>query len=268
MPHPTAVTRPAVPWLSAFGRGMAAPWRGFKYLWHQPRLWLYGIIPVLLNLLISAFVLVLLIAAAVGFMVYLHPQFTPDWAGVLLEVVVAIALLLAAAALAFVAWLLLQGILVGHFLGLLAKRVELQLGTPEDQLRDIPWGYQIIDTFRDVTLLVAINVGTLFLHLIPGIGSVLALGISTYFDALLFGAEVFDYPLALRGMRRAEKWKFLRAHRPYTLGLGLITLVVGLIPLIGPIFLTTAAVGAVLLYHDLEPLSVVPAAVAGTSKNE
>ncbi len=250
----TAATQiDAVPWSHAFGRGFAAPWHGFVYLCKQPTLWLYGIVPVLLNLVITAFVLAILIAAAVAFQVYLHPIFPEGWWGVLLECVTALGLLVAAGTLAFVVWMLLLGILVGHSLGLLAKRVELQLGTPADQMRDIPWKYQIVDSFRDVGMLLAINGGSLLLHLIPLLGSVLGVGVSLYFDSLLFGAEAFDYPLMLRGKRRDEKWKFLKAHQPYTLGLGFVTLLVGLVPLIGPIFMTTAVVGAILLYHELEP---------------
>jgi CysZ protein len=247
-----------VPWSTAFGRGFAAPWQGFLYLWKHPALWLYGIVPVLLNLLITALVLAILVGAAMAFMVYLHPQFPEGGWGLFLEIVTALALLVAAGTLAFVVWLLLLGILVGHSLGRLAKRVELQLGTPPDQLRDIPWMYQVVDSFRDVAMLIAINGGTLLLHLIPGLGSVLAVLVSLYFDSLLFGAEVFDYPLMLRGMRRDEKWAFLKRHRPYTLGLGFATLLVALIPLVGPIFMTTAAVGAVLLYHELEPSVTLP----------
>jgi uncharacterized protein involved in cysteine biosynthesis len=241
-----------VPWLTAFGRGFAAPWRGFVYLWKHPALWLYGIVPVLLNLLITAVVLAILVGAAIAFVIYLHPKFPEGWWGVLLEIATALGLLVAAGTLAFVVWLLMLGILVGHSLGLLAKQVELQLGTPADQLRDIPWRYQILDSFRDVAMLLAINAATLLLHVVPLIGSVLAVLVSLYFDSLLFGAEVFDYPLMLRGMRREEKWKFLKTHRPYTLGLGFATLLVAMIPLIGPIFMTTATVGAVLLYHELQ----------------
>jgi len=242
-----------VPWFHAFRRGAAAPWHGFGYLCKKPTLWFYGIVPVLLNLIITAFVLAILFAAVMAFLVYLHPEFPEGWWGVGLEIATALGLLVVAGTLAFVVWILLLGILVGHFLGLLAKKVELQLGTPPDQLRDIPWMYQVVDSLRDVAMLIAINGGALLLHIIPLIGSVLAVGVSLYFDSLLFGAEAFDYPLMLRGKRRDEKWTFLKANRPYTLGLGSVILLVGLIPLIGSIFMTTAVVGAVLLYHELEP---------------
>lgn len=101
--------------------------------------------------------------------------------------------------------------------------------------------------------LIVINGGALCLHMIPLIGSVASLAVMLYFDSMLFGAEVFGYPLMVRGIRRDEKWKFLRAHRPYNMGLGMATLLIGLVPLIGPIYMTAATVGAVLLYRELEP---------------
>jgi CysZ protein len=241
-----------VTWQDAFGRGFTAPWRGFVYLWQQPGLWLYGIVPVLLNLFISAFALAILVGAAVAFMMRLHPEFPEGWWGILLEIVAGLASLLVAGTLAFVVWFVLQSILLGHFLGLLAKHVEVRLGTPADRFRDIPWSYQVIDTFRDMGVLIAINAGAMLLHVIPLLGSVVSLGVMLYFNSMLFGAEVLDYPLMLRGMRRQEKWTFLRAHRPYTLGIGLATLLIGLVPLIGPIYMTAATVGGVLLYHELE----------------
>lgn len=242
----------AVPWQRAFVRGFAAPWHGFVYLCKHPRLWRYVIVPVLLNFVITAFVLAILLAAAVAYLAHVHPAFPEGWWGILLEIVTALCLLVAAGTLAFVVWLLLLGIFVGRSMGFLAKRVERELGTPEDQLHDIPWKHQIVDAFRDVAMLIAINGATLLLHLIPLVGSVLAVGVSLYFDSMLFGAAVFDYPLTLRGMRRDEKWTFLKARRPYVIGLGLATLLIGLVPVVGPIFTTTATVGAVLLYHELE----------------
>src|SRR5437868_1613781 len=102
-----------MPWQHAFGQGFSAPWRGFLYLWNRPALWLYGLVPVLLNLVITAFVLAILILAAIGFIVYLHPEFPNEWWGIGLEIVTATGLLVIATALALVVWVLLLGIFVG-----------------------------------------------------------------------------------------------------------------------------------------------------------
>jgi uncharacterized protein involved in cysteine biosynthesis len=57
-PMEDAVTQAeARPWQHAFARGFAAPWRGFVFLCKRPTLWRYVIVPVLLNFVITAFVL-------------------------------------------------------------------------------------------------------------------------------------------------------------------------------------------------------------------
>ena len=83
---------------SAFGEGFAAPREGFVYMCRHPGLWRYAVIPILLNILITALVLGLLVAAAVYFTYRLHPRFAGGWGWRALEVVVVLALIAAAAA--------------------------------------------------------------------------------------------------------------------------------------------------------------------------
>ena len=128
-PKVVATNSTREPWNVAFRGGFVAPWSGFVYLCRHPRLWWYGVIPVVLNLLISG---------------------------------------------------------------------------------------------------------------------------SLYYDALLFGEDYFDYPLALRGKRRHEKKEFVRKHRYYTLGLGAAVFLAGFIPIVGAVLLAAAVVGAVQLHRRLE----------------
>src|SRR5687767_10552241 len=92
---------------SAFLEGFAAPREGFAYMCRHPRLWRYAVIPVLLNLLITAALLFLLIAGGVYFVAKIHPRFEGGWGWRLLEFGVAAAALLVAVALALGAWVLL-----------------------------------------------------------------------------------------------------------------------------------------------------------------
>src|SRR4029079_4257994 len=52
---------------------------------------------------------------------------------------------------------------------------------------------------------------------------------------------------------RSEKVAFARSHRGQTLGLGAVVLLFNFVPVVGPILMTAAVAGSVLLYHDLEP---------------
>jgi len=235
-----------------FRSGFGAPFRGLAYLGRQPRLWKYAALPIVLNVLITAAVLVVLLAAAVGFARYVHPRFDPGLWGTALEVLSVLGLVVVAVALAAGAWLVLNGILCGHYYTKLAREVELELGLPREWLRDVPFWYQVADTFRDLAALLAINAGLLLLNVIPALGSVAAIALGVYFDGFLFGRDFLDYPLSLRGYRRREKLELCRAHRWETTGIGTCAMLSGLIPLAGAVLGAGAAVGAVLVHRGWE----------------
>ncbi len=246
-PHtPAARSIPA-----AFGEGLSAPWLGLRYMFRHPALWRYGLIPVLLNLLITTLLLVVLIGVAVLFFTKVHPWFGDRWGWIVVEILFTLALLVAVLGLALVAWLVLQGILCGHFYGKLAQQVELQLGMPPEQIKEVPFSYQVADTLRDVGFLAAMNFGCICVQIVPGIGSVVGVCGSYYFNCFTFGLDFLDHPLALRGMRRGEKRAFAKRHRAHTLGLGTAVLAITLLPVINAVLLTTAVAGAVLLHRRL-----------------
>ena len=254
---------PQEPWSVAFRRGVVAPWEGFRYLCRHSRLWWYGVVPVVLNLLISGAALLLLLVAGSWFVVYLHPLFPAGWGWFALEVLSACGVLLLAVGLTLVAGAFLQGVLGGYYLTKLAREVELNLGLSPDQMVEVSWRYQFIDACRDVCALLVINIGFLLLHVVPGIGSVVGVVGSLYFDWLLLGADCFDYPLALRGQRRTEKKEFVRRNRYDTLGLGAAVFLANFIPIVGAVLLAAAVVGAVLLHRRLETTSGVVSAPVG-----
>lgn len=237
--------------IAAFREGFLAPWEGLQFMNRCPRLWKFGALPILLNLLITAFVLVMLILAGVWYAHALHPRFAASWWQRGLEALVILALFAVVIALALAAWLLLQSILCGYFYGKLARQVELQLGLRPEEIKEVSFGREIIDGVRDVSVLLAVNAGLLLFHIVPVVGSVIAVGGSLYFDCWVLGLDYFEYPLGLRGKARAEMRQFCRAHRPQTLGLGAAVLLMALLPVISAVFLTTAATGAVLLHRRL-----------------
>ncbi|MEY3175358.1 MAG: hypothetical protein RLZZ436_3272 [Planctomycetota bacterium] len=239
-------------WWAAFYRGFTAPWEGFGYLCRYPRLWWYGVVPVVLNLLITAAALLLLLSAAVWFTYHLQPLFPAGWLWSVVKFFCGLGLLVLAAGLTLVMYVFLQGSLIGYYLAKLARQVELHLGLPPEQITEVSWRYEVLDACRDVLSLIAINGGFLLLHIIPGIGSVLGIIGSLYYDALLFGEDYLDYPLALRGRRRHEKQEFLKRNRAYSLGLGAAVFLASFIPIIGAVLLAAAVVGAVLLHRRLQ----------------
>ena len=160
-------------------------------------------------------------------------------------------MLIAAFGVSAIIWVILQGVLCGHFYSKLAEQVELQLGMVREDIQEVPFAHQIRDTLGDAGLLTGVNLGLLMLHCMPGIGSIVSAGGSYYFTCMTLGLDYFGHPLALRGKRRAEMRAFARRHRAHTLGLGTAVAVVSLVPLINAVLLTTAVAGAVLLHRRL-----------------
>ena len=239
--------------LAAFRAGFSAPWHGFVFMCRQPGLWRFGVAPVLLNIVITGLMLVLLVFAVIYATSSIDSWFGERGFSIYWEVLAVCGLIILMLGLVLATWKLLEGILCGHFYGKLAREVEIQIGTPPEELKDIPFSYQVADSVGDFVALVVVNLGLLTLNCIPAVGSIVAVCGALYFNSLILGRDFLAFPTALRGMRRSENRAFSRRFRFQTLGLGVAVLLFSLIPLVGAVLLTTAATGTVLLYRDLTP---------------
>lgn len=234
-----------------FYAGFAAPWRGLAYLNKHPALWRYGILPVLLNILVTLLVLMGAVWGAIALGNYIHPRFANSILGWTGEVISILGLVAATAGLTVVGWLIFGALLTDQFNSVLARRVELSLGTPADELCELPVLRQIADAPWTALVLLVINAGLLLLNCLPVIGSMIAIPLAIVVDGYVFGRDYLDYPLSLRGWPRPQKHQFARQHWPATIGLGVVVLLANFVPILGGILLTTAVVGAVLMYRDL-----------------
>jgi uncharacterized protein involved in cysteine biosynthesis len=241
-----------MPQSSAILQGVLVPWRGLLFLVRRPTLWRYGLVPLVLNFFITTFVAVSFLGGVAALFVWLHPHYPGGWLGGVLEVASGAGLILASLAVALGTWKFLEGVLCGWFYYRLARNIERKLGVAADELLEVPWKKQVADTAVEVAALLAVNLGFLALHLIPVLGSVAGTVGGVYFNCWLLGKTYLSYPQDLRGRRRAEKVAFARGHRGQTLGLGAAALVLNFVPLLGPVLLTTAVAGSVLLYRELE----------------
>jgi CysZ protein len=247
-----------------FMAGLRAPIEGFSFLVRRPRLWHYAVLPILINIALTLLLILGLSWAAYEFLQYMHtwPYFSAGWWSRTQEFFAALGVIAVTLSLIAGSYILVGGILMAWFNERLAKQVEIALGTPPSALTELPLKYQVIDAlinFAKVTLTAAV---CFLIGCIPFVGFIIGGAISFYVDCFIFGYDYLDYPLALRGLRRADKRAFARRHRPQTLGLGATVLLMNFIPIVGSVFLTTAAAGAVLLHKRLreqESASLPPA---------
>lgn len=237
--------------MGKFLEGARSPLAGLAFMNRHPALWRYAALPILINLIITTIVLICGVLLFVWVIDDRPFEMGDTWAWLLLEILLDVVAVVVLLGIVFALWLTLGALLSDYFLEKLVRQVELRLGLSPDEMRDVSLLHSAIDTLKSLALLISINVALLVLHVVPVIGSIVGVAASFYWNSLIFGYELFAYPLTLRGKRRAEIKAFTKAHRPYTLGLGASTIGLGLIPIVGAITLTTAATGATLLHRRL-----------------
>ena len=236
-----------------FWEGAGAPARGLLYLLKHPDLWSYAILPMLISLTITLLVLTGLAWAGYHILTWMHgwAHFSATTLGRVQEVFAAIFVVAALLALAAATYLLASGILTGWFNERLALKVELQLGTPAGELKAMSFKYQVVDGIVDFLVVAGTAAGCFLIGCIPVVG-LLGAAANFYVDWFVMGYDYVDIPLALRGMRRADKRAFAKKFRPQVMGLGAVVFALNFVPVVGNVLLTTAAIGAVLLHQRLK----------------
>ena len=145
-------------------------------------------------------------------------------------------------------------ILAAPFLEALSKKVEQEIlgrdaGFAEMSIMRSIWRTLRQESLRLLVYLIIMGF-LLFLHLVPGLGSLVYSVLATVITCFFLASEFMDYPMERRGYR-------LRDKLGQTLKLGLSGLAFGgslfvmaMIPFINLAFLPAAAVGGTLLYLD------------------
>jgi CysZ protein len=239
--------------IAAFFEGVRVPFTGMAYLRKNRDLWHLVVLPVTINLLLTLLLLTGLVLSSYYALTYMHswPYFATAALGRVQEIFAAIFVIALLMVCTVASYLFLSGIFSGLLNERLAIAVERKLGTPPGDLKPTSFQYQVIDSFRDLAAMLGMAAFSLMIGCIPVIGAVLGPVLNLYVDWRVLGFDYLDIPMSLRGLPRAEKRAFAKTHRAQQLGLGAAAFVLNLVPFLGSLLLTTATIGAVLLYHRL-----------------
>ncbi len=250
-----------------FSRGFGALVRGFAFLAGNPRLWVWAILPTIINLAILVAMISLFahhygdiyawLTAHIGrpdiaepSAWYWHIADALLWvANLLLQALVVlvslIVLLVVAYALSFV--------VAGPFNDALSERVETMVtGEEPPPFRFAKFMADIARTVRieavKGAILVAIPVLLFALNLIPLLGGALYVILTILFGAWDLGFSYADIPSGRRVVPFKIRWKFARENRWALVGLGLGFA----IPFFSLIFAAPMVVGGTLLYVEIQ----------------
>jgi CysZ protein len=247
-------TRPTA--IREFVAGAGFLGRGLKMWITSPRLMLLGALPAFIVSIVYVVGIVVLFINLETIAITISP-FASGWGepwrtGMRIVAGAAVAaagiLLLA---YTFVAVTLLVG---DPFYERIWRAVEINLGNapapqPRGLLRDIL--HALADAVRLGSLAVLVAIVLLVCGLIPGLGQLIVLVLGALFGGWILTLELTGFAFDARGFTLKQRRRMLRAHRPRSLGFGVLTYVLFLIPGAAVIVMPAAVAGAALLSRDV-----------------
>lgn len=239
-------------------QGMLLPLRAFRFLIKHPPLWLYVIIPALINigLFVGGLWVVFSYAGVILELIWIEPAVEEGWyhwlvTGIWHVLVTLVAVLTVLASYIFM--LLVGGIIASPFNDALSRRVEARI-LPEHQRREPASSSMIWETLRAIGSSIfilgsycVIMVPILFLNLVPVIGQAAATFLGAGISSLFLAMEFTDAPLDRRGHGLRRKFELIEGNRAISLGFGLGSSLLLWIPFLNFLTIPIAAVGGTAL---------------------
>ncbi len=225
----------------------------------QHRLWRFLVVPLLLNLALA-------VGALWAASVYWRQELAQHLAGS--PVLGWLFLIVTTALGGIVLFVALQPVLGAIFNDRLSEKVEvLERGSVPKAPFLASTGKAIVHGLLKLLLYAVALIAGLALTAVVGIGVPVGLGLG----ALFLAYDGFDYPLARRGLGFGAKWGYLVRHPGMTIGYGIGTTLLYLVPLAFVVAPPCAAAGATLAFLDDEARRAqrapVPAPESPAQKN-
>ncbi|WP_205684029.1 EI24 domain-containing protein [Cryobacterium aureum] len=116
----------------------------------------------------------------------------------------------------------------------------------------------VADALRLIGLAVGVAMLLLVCGLIPGLGQLVALVLGALFGGWILTLELTGFAFDARGFTLKQRRRMLRARRPRSLGFGVLTYLLFLIPGAAVIVMPAAVAGAAMLSRDVLASRVEP----------
>lgn len=255
MPQRDPVRRPPSMFIQFF-QGVADVMRGAHFIFTRPALWIWALIPFLLNIALFTLLAWLIWHFAGG---WINGRFTSHgfWlalAGWVLRLLVWLAFGL----LVFFIFVPLASLIASPFNDVLSEKVErLYAGLAAGRgfsLGGMMKGMALsLHSSLRLTLVSIVLLGlALPLNLIPGFGSALWTAASAAITIRFLSLQFTAYSMDRRFYTYARRREFLRRHRARTIGLGAMAFVIMLVPVLNALFISVSAVAGTLLFCDTQ----------------
>lgn len=240
----------------AGARALVLPLQAVRFLVGHRCLWPFVVVPALINLVLFVGSVGLVLAHADWVASALWTR--PEVGGVLGALILGLWYALYAGVVvfglvvAYVATVLIGGIVASPFNDALAERVEIRLapGSKRPDSGRSWWGefiHSVVSTATIALLYGVLLVPILLLNVIPVAGSMAATVLGTGLGAFFLALEYTDVTLSRYGMPLRQKLRLLREHWVLAGGFGLSTSFLLWIPLLNVLCIPIAVVGGTAL---------------------
>lgn len=239
-----------------FAQGFLAPFSAIGFWMAHPRLWMYGIWPILINLVLTAGV------GIGGYRWVFAPLMAKFEKGegfwnqvgqIAAGIGIALGLLVGGVFL----FVVLATVLGAPFHDLMGERIEKESFAKRPELLAAPSGlwqgirFSLGEALRRLGIVIPIGLFALILGFIPLIGPILGGVVGGGATGLFLVLDAWSYPLDRRRMPLREKLGYVRSNFALALGLGMGLFLCYLIPCAWFLVPPLAAVAGTRLYCEL-----------------
>ncbi len=239
-----------------FVAGMRLFGEGWTVMARNKRLWLLGMVPAFIAMVLMVGVIVLLAFWVVDLVTWSTP-FADDWSANgrdTLRGVVAAVIMIAVVAVGVVTFGALTLLIGGPFYEYIAEQIEDRHGDRPAEYR-ASWLRMFVRGLRDSILLVAISVACtvpLFcLGFVPVIGQTVIPVIGACVGGWILTLELVGVPFHRRGLRLGDRQRALRTRKALTLGFGIPAYLLCLVPLLAIVVMPVGAAAGTLLAREV-----------------
>lgn len=245
-----------------FFAGVRLIGRGFGMWTDSPKLMFLGAIPALVVGLLYLAAVVVLVLNLDTIVLWATP-FAADWAEpwlMIFRIFVGLAVLVLATFLLVRTYAGLTLAIGDPFYERIWRDIEARLGdAPSDDTTfwtGVGRGLRSFVSLTAISLL--LGIGLFALGLVPVVGAPLSIAVGAVLGGNALALELTGYAMDARGVGVRERRRLLRERRARTLGFGMVTYLMFLVPILSVVTMPAAVVGATILARESLGENVTP----------
>ena len=236
-----------------FFAGVGFVGKGFRTYATSPRLMWLGVLPALIVGLVYAAAIVILAMNLDGIVTAVTP-FAHGWSlEPLVRIVAGLSIVVISVIVLVYTYVAITLAVGDPFYERIWRAVESRLGeAPADRKEGFwkPLGRGVGNGIQLLLATIAVSIIVFALGFIPLVGQVLAPVLGAFFGGWFLTLELTGYAFDARGLRLRDRRRFLGARRSRTLGFGVATYLLFLVPFAVIFVMPAAVAGATLLARD------------------